>query len=190
MHSSVVINLGGIFGPVWLTDQCLQKMTPPTSDFLYLLVKSAQIYLLFTLLIHWHIYHSAQKLRWFGPMNDQRYLSGNTLHKKQLIVKVAWAESWASWCPPAFLYALGSDPIRSANLPNLPASEEDLKTITKQNNILQTRGRDHLNWMWLKEFNFFKKLRWRHWENLDLVKFVRQRQPFTNVQNVRWWLVH
>lgn len=111
MHSSVVINLGGIFGPVWLTDQCLQKMTPPTSDFLYLLVKSAQIYLLFTLLIHWHIYHSAQKLRWFGPMNDQRYLSGNTLHKKQLIVKVAWAESWASWCPPAFLYALGSDPI-------------------------------------------------------------------------------
>ena len=105
MHSSVVINLGGIFGPVWLTDQCLQKMTPPTSDFLYLLVKSAQIYLLFTLLIHWHIYHSAQKLLWFGPMNDQRYLSGNTLHKKQLIVKVAWAESWASWCPPAFLYA-------------------------------------------------------------------------------------
>ena len=93
------------FGPVWLTDQCLQKMTPPTSDFLYLLVKSAQIYLLFTLLIHWHIYHSAQKLRWFGHMNDQRNLSGNTLHKKQLIVKVAWAESWASWCPPAFLYA-------------------------------------------------------------------------------------
>ena len=62
MHSSVVINLGGIFGPVWLTDQCLQKMTIPTSDFLYLLVKSAQIYLLFTLLIHWHIYYIS-----FGP---------------------------------------------------------------------------------------------------------------------------
>ena len=63
MHSSVVINLGGIF---WssLADRPVspENDNTYTSDFLYLLVKSAQIYLLFTLLIHWHIYYIS-----FGP---------------------------------------------------------------------------------------------------------------------------
>ena len=108
MHSSVVINLGGIFGPVWLTDQCLQKMTIPIpliSCIYWSNLPKFIYYSLYSFIGIYIIYHSSQKLRWFGHMNDQRNLSGNTLHKKQLIVKVAWAESWASWCPPAFLYA-------------------------------------------------------------------------------------